>query len=112
MLLLILSSLKDFSHWSQEYEEFCALLYASKDHLFWKMICHINSMDFWVDRIWLDAFLDHSELCNIFHMIYKIYHCAVVCGFLIQFHAGKIFHTYHMNEPCVLPHALKELLSD
>ena len=95
------SSLKDFSHWSQEYEEFCALLYASKDHLFWKMICHINSMDFWVDRIWLDAFLDHSELCNIFHMIYKIYHCAVVCGFLIQFHAGKIFHTYHMNEPCV-----------
>ena len=64
------------------------------------MICHINSMDFWVDRIWLDAFLDHSELCNIFHMIYKIYHCAVVCVFLIQFHAGKIFHTYHMNEPC------------
>ena len=101
MLLLIFSSLKDFSHWSQEYEEFCALLYASKDHLFWKMICHINSMEFWVDRIWLDAFLDHSELCNIFHMIYKIYHCAVVCGFLIQFHAGKIFHTYHMNEPCV-----------
>ena len=71
-------SLKDFSHWSQEYEEFCALLYASKDHLFWKIICHINCMEFWVDGIWLDAFLDRSQFCNIYfpHDLQNISMCC------------------------------------
>ena len=76
------------------------------------MIFHISCIEFLLGGIWLHVFLDHFGCCNIFHMIYKIRHCAVVGGFLVQVHAEKIFHTYHMDEPCVLQCASKELLSD